>query len=101
MTGSICRHGRLVSTRRGWRSVDSASLTGLTRIPAGSETGGAPSAACDHGTAAMDFDLAALHGAIPALAPSMRDQPDPRRFIESVPSHDTREIPPARLGLGG
>src|SRR5438876_10267020 len=42
MTGSICRHGRLVSTRRGWRSVD-ASLTGLTRIPAGPETGGAPS----------------------------------------------------------
>src|SRR5258705_7279264 len=99
MTGSICRHGRRVSTRRGWRSVDAASLTGLTRIPAGPETGGIPSVACDHGTAAISFDLAALHGSIAALARSMRDEPDTRRFIECVSSHVRRVIPHDRLVL--
>src|SRR6266853_6720739 len=99
MTGSICRHGRLVSTRRGWRSVDSASLIGLTRIAGGPETGGAPSAACDHGTAAIDFDLAALHGSIAALARSMRDEPDTNRFFEGVSSHVRRVIPHDRLVL--
>jgi len=76
-----------------------ASLTGLTRIPAGPETGGAPSAACDHGTAAIDFDLAALHSSIAALARSMRDEPDTRRFIECVSSHVRRVIPHDRLVL--
>src|SRR6266481_5391684 len=99
MTGSICRHGRLVSTRRGWRSVDSASLTGLTRIAAGPETGGAPSAACDHNTAAIDFDLAALHGSIAALARSMRDELDTRRFFAGVSSYVRRLIPHDRLVL--
>src|SRR5712692_7781594 len=99
MTGSICRHGRLVSTRRGCRSVDSGSLTGLTRIAAGPETGGPPSAACDQGTAAIDFDLAMLHNSIAALARSMRDEPDTRRFIECVSSHVRRVIPHDRLVL--
>src|SRR5713101_7111518 len=98
MTGSICRHGRLVSTRRGWRSVD-ASLTGLTRIPAGPETGGASSAACDHSTAAIDVDLAALHGSIAALARSMRDELDTRRFFEGVSSRVRQLIPHDRLVL--
>src|SRR6266853_5194273 len=99
MTGSICRHGRLVSTRRGWRSVDSASLIGLTRIAGGPETGGAPSAACDHGTTAIDVDLAALHGSIAALARSMRDELDTRRFFEGVSSRVRQLIPHDRLVL--
>src|SRR5712692_546903 len=98
MTGSIGRHGRLVSTRRGWRSVD-ASLTGLTRIAAGSETGGAPSGACDHSTPAIDFDLAALHGSIAALARSMRGELDTGRFFEGVSSRVRQLIPHDRLVL--
>src|SRR5438105_4538870 len=91
MTGSISRHGRLVARERGWRSVD-ALLTGLTRIPAGPETGGAPSAACDHSTGAIDVDLAALHGSIAALARSMRDELDTRRFFEGVSSRVGQRI---------
>src|SRR6266436_1893946 len=98
MTGSICRHGRLVSTRRGWRSVD-ASLTVLTRIPAGPETGGAQSAACDDRTAAIDFDLAELPGSIAALARSMRDELDTRRFFEGVSCHVRQLVPHDRLVL--
>src|SRR5947209_1224183 len=98
MTGSISRHGRLVARERGWRSVD-ASLTGLTRIPAGPETGGAPSGACDHSTPAIDVDLAALHGSIAALARSMREELDTGRFFEGVSSRVRRVIPHDRLVL--
>src|SRR5947209_273885 len=98
MTGGISRHGRLVARERGWRSVD-ASLTGLTRIPAGPETGGAPSGACDHSTPAIDVDLAALHGSIAALARSMREELDTGRFFEGVSSRVRRVIPHDRLVL--
>ena len=79
--------------------MDSGSLIGLTRIAGGPETGGAPSAACDHGTAAIDVDLAALHGSIAALARSMRDELDTRRFFEGVSSQVRRLIPHDRLVL--
>src|SRR5438445_124101 len=98
MTGSISRHGRLVARERGWRSVD-ALLTGLTRIPAGPETGGSPSAAYDHSTAAIDVDLAALHGSVAALARSMRDELDTGRFFEGVSSRVRPLIPHDRLVL--
>jgi hypothetical protein len=78
--------------------VDSGSLTGLTRIATGPETG-APSTACDDRTAAIDFDLAELHGSIAALARSMRDQLDTRRFFEGVSSHVRQLIPHDRLVL--
>ena len=67
--------------------MDSGSLIGLTRIAAGPETGEAPSSACDQSTAAIDFDLAALPGSIAALARSMRDELDTRRFFEGVSCH--------------
>ncbi len=76
-----------------------ASLTGLTRIAAGSEAGGAPSGACDHSTPAIDFDLAALHGSIAALARSMRDELETGRFFEGVSSRVRRLIPHDRLVL--
>ena len=53
--------------------MDLGSLTGLTRMAMGPETGGPPSVACDHSTAAIDFDLAALHDSIAALAPELAD----------------------------
>ena len=67
--------------------MDSGTLTGLTRIAAGPETGRALSAPCNHSRAAIDFDLAALHGSIAALARAMRDELDTRRFFEGVSSH--------------
>ncbi|HYS93179.1 MAG TPA: GAF domain-containing protein, partial [Candidatus Acidoferrales bacterium] len=76
-----------------------ASLTGLTRIPAGPETRGAPSAGFDHSTPAIDFDLAELHGSIAALARSMRDELDTGRFFEGVSSRVRRLIPHDRLVL--
>jgi transcriptional regulator with GAF, ATPase, and Fis domain len=79
--------------------VDSGSLTGLTRIAAGPETGGVPSAACDHGTTAIDSDLASVYTSIATLARSMRDESDTRRFIECVSSHVRRVIPHDRLVL--
>ena len=79
--------------------MDSGSLTGLTRIAAGPETGEASSAACDHSTAAIDVDLAALHGSIAALARSMRDELDTRRFFEGVSSRVRQLIPHDRLVL--
>ena len=78
--------------------MNSGSLTGLTRIATGPETG-APSAACDHRTAAIDFDLAELHGSIAALARSMRDELDTRRFFEGVSSRVRQLIPHDRLVL--
>ncbi len=78
--------------------MDSGSLTGLTRIATGPETG-AQSAACDDRTAAIDVDLAELHGSIAALARSMRDELDTRRFFEGVSSHVRQLIPHDRLVL--
>src|SRR2546427_10110068 len=65
----------------------------------GPETGGPPSAACDHSTAAIDLDLAALHGSIAALARSMRDEFDTGRFFEGVSSRVRQLIPHDRLVL--
>jgi len=73
-------------------------LTGLTRIATGPETG-AHSAACDDRTAAIDVDLAELQGSIAALARSMRDELDTRRFFEGVSSHVRQLIPHDRLVL--
>ena len=78
--------------------MDSGSLSGLTRIATRPETG-APSAACDHRTAATDLDLAELHGSIAALARSMRDELDTRRFFEGVSSHVRQLVPHDRLVL--
>jgi hypothetical protein len=75
------------------------SLTGLTRVAAGPETGGIPSEACDHRTAAIDFDLAALPGSIAALARLMRDELDTHRFFEGVSSHVRQLVPHDRLVL--
>src|SRR5258705_3613988 len=82
----------------GQRPVDSGSLTGLTRIATGPETG-SPSGACDHSMPAIDFDLAALHASIGALPVSMRHELDTRRFFEGVSSHVRRLIPHDRLVL--
>src|SRR6266852_1950701 len=68
-------------------------------MAAGPETGGPPSAACDHSTAAIDVDLAALHGSIAALARSMRAELDTRRFFEGVSSQVGQLIPHHRLVL--
>src|SRR2546428_8971841 len=65
----------------------------------GPETGGAPSGACDHSTPAIDFDLAALHGSIAALARSTRDEFDTGRFFEGVSSRVRQLIPHDRLVL--
>src|SRR5258705_8228662 len=82
----------------GQRPVDSGSLTGLTRIATGPETG-SPSVACDDRTAANACDLAELHGSIAALARSTRDELDTRRFFEGVSSHVRQLIPHDRLVL--
>src|SRR5258705_13072349 len=82
----------------GQRPVDSGSLTGLTRIATGPETG-PPSAACDDRTAANACDLAELHGSIAALARSTRDELDTRGFFEGVSSHVRQLIPHDRLVL--
>ena len=79
--------------------MHSGSLTGLTRIAGEPEAGGAPFAACDHRTAAIDFDRAELHGSVAALARSMRDELDTRRFFEGVSSHVRQLIPHDRLVL--
>jgi len=79
--------------------VDSGSMTGLTRMAVGPETGGPPSSACDHGTAAIDVDLAALHASIAVLARSMRAELDTRWFFEGVSSRVRRLIPHDRLVL--
>src|SRR5437879_2543558 len=65
----------------------------------GPETRGVPSAACDHSTAAIDFDLAALHGSIATLARSMGDELDTGRFFEGVSSRVRQLIPHDRLVL--
>src|SRR5260370_23678073 len=65
----------------------------------GPETGGPRSAACDHSTAAIDLDLAALHGSIAAFARSTRDELDTRRFFEGVSSRVRPLIPHDRLVL--
>jgi len=75
------------------------SLTGLTGVAAGLETGGIPSAACDHRTAAIDSDLAALPDSIAALARLMRDELDTHRFFEGVSSHVRQLVPHDRLVL--
>src|SRR6266851_2412117 len=53
----------------------------------------------DDRTAAIDVDLAELHGSIAALARSMRDELDTRRFFEGVSSHVRQLIPHDRLVL--
>src|SRR5438876_135631 len=67
----------------------------------GPETGGPPSAACDQSTAAINVDLAALHGSIAAFARSTRDELDTRRFFEGVSSRVRQLSPHDRLVLAG